>query len=879
MPIERIVIEVSGDPTKLDSTIAQLEKLGKVDKTNAEQFKKNNDAHKTALKETGGVADRLADQFKELGNRILLAFSVDKIIEFGEAAVEAFVEAEKNAHQLAFAITNIAGGTQATVDKLIEQSEEFQKKSIFSDDSIQQAQTALATYGMTGKKIEELIPKIVDLASASGTDMVDATNSVISALDGRMTPAFKRVMGNIKLTGDAEKDFNLITEKLTKFQGAAASATETTAGRIEILKNKFDDFKETIGKGLVEGGAAAIDFFELLTGKIDAATFAYNRFQDVTIKSGEQLALNFEKNIEALAGDPTKQSAYIIASLETLSNKYDQVTASMSKATGVAYDTLKLEAEYIKIAYDNLSDYVKHMHDVNDPEKKPLVPKAKSVQDLTSALQGLETEIMSIQRAREKTRLEFLAADKKQELANSITDAKELANAQLEVDQQLNKDLADLDKQEAKEKYDNDLANLEALHTAGKLEETQYQQNLADLELRYQVTIKQIDEKAFDDRVKLMQDYVDTYNELLKLKDDAATEQLRHENEMNEIAYQYQKDEAKKQYDDGVLSEEEYNVEIDRIEEERLADLKKNLLAGDQATIDSLKLRIEAAQAAGLDTKELENELAAARNKLLEDELKTDNDIAEAHQKTQEDLAESGKKILTGFFDFIETINSALQDAIQSHIDALDTQISAQDKILDYQKTLAEQGLQNDLAFEERRASELEKKKLQEQRKLAKAKEMETFVTAVAKYTEDNPSTALAKAATLLAGMKAAEVLFAEEGARIGDASNIRTTLGSRRHRSGRDILVQAEMGERILSVEQNRRFEALGGLGLLKKPLAMQGIPDSAGSLIRELQEVKKAIQDKGEYSVNWEQIDGRFERIESKIQSGIKTVSRFQR
>ena len=63
--MERIVIEIVGDTTKLQSTIDQLQKLGQVDKENSERFKKTNNEAKTQYQQVTAKLQQVTEQMRE----------------------------------------------------------------------------------------------------------------------------------------------------------------------------------------------------------------------------------------------------------------------------------------------------------------------------------------------------------------------------------------------------------------------------------------------------------------------------------------------------------------------------------------------------------------------------------------------------------------------------------------------------------------------------------------------------------------------------------------------------------------------------------------------------------------------------------------------
>lgn len=869
MAIERIVIEVSGDPTKLNSTIAELEKIGKVDKNNRESFEKTASVHKKAMGESHGIAEKLNDQFKELGQQIVAAFAVERVIEFGKESVEAFVEAEKNARKLEFALKNVHGEGKATFDKLIEQSGELQEKGIFSDDAIQQAQMQLANFGLTGKQIEELIPKITDMAAATGDDLGTAVDRVIQGINGQ-TRGLKQIGIQYKDTGDATKNLAILTEKLTKFQGANAEETKTLAGETERLKNVWDDFKESVGEFIVKQGATWLEFWDLLTGKM---SISEKLFTDFGKQMAGQMAEGLKKRIEETDKelDPAKRGNIVKKNIEELTKNVEDAQAKYLRAYNSG-NTLAIEAtramfQTMKNERDQYQSYVDHMNDkalidTKDTEDKKNQIQKKAITDLSTQIKALQDELYEKDRNAKKEDLERKAKLDKKYADETIADETELANTKLEIDKKLADDIYAIDLDLLERKHQKDVQDIEKTNATLKQKQTM---------------IQLLDTKFAQDQLllltKLNQDKLDLnasyFDELAKQSED----------EMDKLVAKQEEDRAK--------AKKKEQEDFDTYQKLQLLRAGEDQKAQAEAEIDNAmdlfkrkKEQLDADHQAGIIS---EQEYRTQLEVLI---LESNKTIEDANKKLADDTAAQTKKILENLFLFLTDIMRNVEQAIEANIAAIDTMQARQSQMVDYQKTLAERGLANDLAFEERRADELEKKKLDEQRKLKRAKELETFLNSVAKFAEDNPSTAVAKALGVLAATKVAEVVFAEEGALLGESTNRRIRPGSLRHRSGKDILVQAEHGERILSVEQNRKFEAMGGMALLKKPFFDRPIPDGFArsyngnmDVIRELQNLKEVVKNKSEYQVNWEQVDGRFERIEKEIKNGVTTTTRHSR
>ena len=257
-------------------------------------------------KEIKGVGDQMSkgkELAREMAGAFGLAFGIHSVIEFGKASIEAFREAEKNANALEFALKNIAGEGKGALDKLIEQSEKMQETSIFSDDDVQVAQKMLVQLGLNSAQVEQLLPKIADLATAQGISLPEATDIAIKAINGQ-TRGLKEAGLEFKDTGDKTENLSILTEKLTKFQGAAADALNTSAGQAKKLANEIDNLQEDIGSRLVPMlDSLKHAALESLQGVLDLFTTSGREFQTLTSSavgfSREQAKLLVELGFKA----------------------------------------------------------------------------------------------------------------------------------------------------------------------------------------------------------------------------------------------------------------------------------------------------------------------------------------------------------------------------------------------------------------------------------------------------------------------------------------------------------------------------------------------------------------------------------------------------
>ncbi len=173
--------------------------------------------------------------------------------------------------KLASTTTTMEGGyipkTQMSRDALINLSKALQLTTTYSDETVLSAENLLLTFTNIGKDIfPQATSTVLDMATALGEDTKSASIQLGKALQDpilgitalrrvgvNFNDAQKDVIKNLVETGKTAEAQKLILKELaTEFGGSAAAAGQTFAGKLEIMKNQFNDLQETIGKGLVD---------------------------------------------------------------------------------------------------------------------------------------------------------------------------------------------------------------------------------------------------------------------------------------------------------------------------------------------------------------------------------------------------------------------------------------------------------------------------------------------------------------------------------------------------------------------------------------------------------------------------------------------------
>jgi hypothetical protein len=430
-------------------------------RTDLNEFKKQLDDVKGKMSSVKAEAEKvgggISPIFTKIGTAITGAFAIHQVISFGKAAFRAFEEAELAARKLNVAV-GVSGGTQAQFEKLLKQSAELQKRSIFSDDAIQQVQTMGLQFGLTADQVEKLLPLVSDFASATGQDLASAMQSVLVATNGQFR-GLKQYGIVLKDAGSQSNNLANITAALTdKFKGQSELIANTASGRVAQMANEYNNLQESIG-GVIALGLEP--FFKGVSSRLSVmnATLtnetipAWERWLSlISPTTGKELAelTDLQKFLKE-TNDLIKGRVVIteqarVSQIESINKSI----ASYEKEQA-QYKKTSQEAIAYQIAINDLSTERKRLItlDVDAAAKADLLAKAKkdeilSVQDLEDQITALTAKIKE-SNAEDgtsiKLSLELLALKEKLKAAlGEETDAMKKRKAEQE---KLNKLMAD----------------------------------------------------------------------------------------------------------------------------------------------------------------------------------------------------------------------------------------------------------------------------------------------------------------------------------------------------------------------------------------------------------------------------------------------------
>lgn len=271
---------VNGIMTK---AVAQLDLAGQGGSAVAQRFRELAEATKQVEPPTS----RVNTLFQGLGQQILSTaagfVSAQAIIGavsqgfgtltgFLRDSVTAYSEAEAAQKKLTTALRSQGTATPETIAQFNQLGAQFQSTTIYSDDLINTMQALLVQVGgVMPSAMDGALKASTDLASGLGIDLQTATTLVAKAAAGHT-----ETLGKYGITvSDAAlqtRGFDAVLEAINKqFGGQAAAQIDTYAGRVEKLKNAWNNVQEALGKAIVDQPILAFAIAKLTEKSDDLA--------------------------------------------------------------------------------------------------------------------------------------------------------------------------------------------------------------------------------------------------------------------------------------------------------------------------------------------------------------------------------------------------------------------------------------------------------------------------------------------------------------------------------------------------------------------------------------------------------------------------------
>jgi hypothetical protein len=221
-------------------------------------------------------------------------FAAQKIVAFGKDAVHAFLESEKAGKALNQTLTNLGMAYKSpAIDGYLNK---LSLQVGIVDEELKPAYNQLLLSTRNTAEAQNLLNTALDVSAGTGKDLASVTAALSKAYVGNNTAISKLGIGLSKAQLTTMKFSDIQKELNSLFQGQAAAAAQGYTGDIAKLTVAYDQFKESIGKGILSGLSA--------NGNIDQATASITKLGSALgvttgylVKFATGWAQLFDKNV------------------------------------------------------------------------------------------------------------------------------------------------------------------------------------------------------------------------------------------------------------------------------------------------------------------------------------------------------------------------------------------------------------------------------------------------------------------------------------------------------------------------------------------------------------------------------------------------------
>jgi len=203
-----------------------------------------------AFKQADNATDKLTKNVKKLAGAFGLAFSATAVLAYSKSAVKAAAADQKAQQQLALALKNVGLGRDAATSEAYIQR--LQSEFGIVDDLLRPSYQTLAVATRDSAEAQRLMGIALDVSAANSLDLGAVTKALSRAFLGNNT-ALSRLGLGISKADLKTKSFKEITDQLSAtFAGSATTAANSYQGSMDKLAVATENFKESIGVGLIE---------------------------------------------------------------------------------------------------------------------------------------------------------------------------------------------------------------------------------------------------------------------------------------------------------------------------------------------------------------------------------------------------------------------------------------------------------------------------------------------------------------------------------------------------------------------------------------------------------------------------------------------------
>lgn len=212
-----------------------------------------NKSLKTADDSTQSFSQKIGKYSKAMAKSFAIAGAAAGAyaIKLGIDGVNAAIEDEKSQKTLAQALKNTTDATDAQIAATEKYVSATQIRYGVSDVKLRASLGSLVRATGDVTEAQKLNNLAIDISASTGRDLETVSLTLAKAYDGNFG-ALKKLGIPLDESILKTKDFSLVQGELVKlFGGAATANTETYAGQLAIVKQRFEEMKESVGVSLL----------------------------------------------------------------------------------------------------------------------------------------------------------------------------------------------------------------------------------------------------------------------------------------------------------------------------------------------------------------------------------------------------------------------------------------------------------------------------------------------------------------------------------------------------------------------------------------------------------------------------------------------------
>jgi hypothetical protein len=202
-------------------------------------------------KATSGASSKLESFGKKAALAIGGAFAVGAIVDFGKESVAAAAADAEAQAQLAASLKNTTGATDAQIASTEAYISSLSKQTAIADDDLRPAMADLARGFGDTEEAQKALALATDISAGTGKDLASVSQALMKAAQGNTGALGKMGIATKDASGKALTLDEIMANAAQTFKGQAATAAESTAGKMRGAEIAMGELQETIGNALL----------------------------------------------------------------------------------------------------------------------------------------------------------------------------------------------------------------------------------------------------------------------------------------------------------------------------------------------------------------------------------------------------------------------------------------------------------------------------------------------------------------------------------------------------------------------------------------------------------------------------------------------------